>query len=99
MVVPPHLLFIPASITDEPLHPTDGAPLDREGYGLDRLAFELTQLAHHIVGEMGTRLTAGKTVVEDRLKLPQFLHEPFHILGDDLKRGHGKAFALGLTGW
>src|SRR5215510_11942666 len=99
MVVPPHLLLIPGHITDKPLQPTDGAPLDLEGHRLDRLAFELAELAHHIVEEMGARLTAGKTVVEGRLKLPQCLHEPFHIAGNDIKRGDGKCFAGSPTGW
>jgi hypothetical protein len=48
---------------------------------------------------MGTRLAARKTVVKDRLECPQFLHEPFHIAGDEVKRGNGKAFAAGPTGW
>src|SRR4029434_2498701 len=64
MVVPPHLCLIPVHITDKPLQPPDGAPFDVEGHGLDRLAFELTALAHHIVEEMGTGLTACKAIVE-----------------------------------
>jgi hypothetical protein len=32
-------------------------PLDVEGYGLDELAFETTELAHHIVKEMAAWLT------------------------------------------
>jgi hypothetical protein len=92
-------LLIPGHITEKPLQPTDGAPLDLQGHGLDRLAFELAELAHHIVEEMGARLTAGKTVVEGRLKRPQFLHEPFHIAGDEVKRGNGKAFTAGPTSW
>ncbi len=98
MIVPPHLFLIPVHITDKPLHPTDGAPFDVKGHGLDRLAFELTALAHHRVEEMGTWLTACKTVVEGRLKLPEFLHESFHIAGDEVKHGNGKAFAVGPTG-
>jgi hypothetical protein len=65
LVVPSHLLLIPGDITDKPLHPTDGAPLDLEGHRLDRLAFELAELAHHIIEEMRAWLTARKTVVED----------------------------------
>src|SRR5207249_5536976 len=64
MVIPHHLLLIPAHITDKPLQPTDSAPFDVEGHRLNRLAFELAQLAHHIVKEMGTRLTACKTIVK-----------------------------------
>jgi hypothetical protein len=99
MVVPPHLLLIPDHITEQPLHPTAAPPLDVEGHRLDRLAFERTQLPHHRVEAMGPRLTTGKTVMEGRLKLPQFLYEPFHIAGYDLKRRHGKSFAVGPTGW
>src|SRR5215813_5675900 len=99
MVIPLHLFLIPVHITDEPLQPTDGTPFDVEGHGLDGLAFELTELAHHIVKEMGARLTTGKTVVKGGLELPQCFHEPFHIAGDKVKRGNGKAFAAGPTGW
>jgi hypothetical protein len=48
---------------------------------------------------MGTRFTAGKTVVKGRLKLPQFLQKPFDIAGYYLKRGQSKAFAGSPTGW
>src|SRR2546423_206307 len=99
MIVPPHLLLIPGDITDKPLHPTDGTPLDLKGHRLDRLAFELAELAHHIVEEMSAWLTAGKTVVEGRLKRPKFPHEPFHIARYEVKRGNSKAFAAGPTGW
>src|SRR5262249_27342119 len=59
MIVPPHLFLIPDDITDKPLQPPDGAPLDLEGHRLDRLAFELTELTNHIVKEMHAWLTAG----------------------------------------
>src|SRR4030095_9739136 len=90
VVVPEHLLLIPDDITEKPLHPTDGAPLDVESHGLDRLAFELTQLAHHIVEEIGTRLTPCKTIVEDGLERPEFLREPFHIPRADVKSRAGR---------
>jgi hypothetical protein len=60
---------------------------------------EPAQLAYHIVEEMGARLTSRKTVVKGRLELPQFLHESFHIAGDKVKGGDGKAYAVGPTGW
>ena len=50
-------------------------------HGLDGFAFELTELAHHIIEEMRTRLTACKTVMKGGLELPQFAHEAFHITG------------------
>jgi hypothetical protein len=59
----------------------------------------MIELTNHIVKEMPTRLTAGKTVVKGGLKLPQFLHEPLYIAGDEVKRGNGKAFAAGPTSW
>src|SRR4029450_12106750 len=99
MVIPHHLLLIPAHITDEPLQPADRAPFDVEGHRLNRLACELAQLAGHIVQEMGTRLTACKTVVKGGLELPQFVHEAFYITGNDVKRGNGKSFTIGPTGW
>src|SRR5262249_6353027 len=82
---------------EKPLQPSNGAPLDLECHGLDRLAFQLAELTDHRVKEMSARLTADKTVVKGGLELPQFLHEPFHITGDEVKRGNGKAFAAGPT--
>jgi len=99
MVVPHHLLLIPDAITDKPLQPTDGTPLNLERHGLNRLAFKLTELAYHVVKEMGARFTAWKTVVKGRLKLLEFVHEAFHITGHHVKRGNGKTFAFRPTGW
>src|SRR5262249_18497745 len=99
MIVPPHLCLIPDDITDKALQSTDRAALHLEGHGLDGVAFQLTELPHHRVKEMGPRLTAGKTVVKGGLELPQFLHEPSHIAGDEVKGGNGKAFTADPTGW
>src|SRR4029450_5865062 len=52
-----------------------------------------------IIEEMGPRFAASKTVVEGRLKLPQFLHKPFDITGDNLKCGQSKSFAGSPTDW
>src|SRR4029434_9480180 len=62
MVVPQHLLLIPECVTDKSLHPPDGASCHLEGHGLDGLAFQLTELAYHIVEEMDAWLTACNTV-------------------------------------
>jgi hypothetical protein len=70
-----------------------------EGHGLNRLAFELAALADHIVKEMGSRLTASKTVVKGGLECPQFVHEAFHITGKDVKCGNGKFTTIGPTDW
>jgi Protein of unknown function (DUF3987) len=51
-----------------------------QGQRLNRLAFERTALAHHVVEAMGAWLTARKTVVKDHLELLQFVHKAFHIL-------------------
>jgi hypothetical protein len=99
MVIPQHLLLIPPDITDKPLEPTDRPPFDMEGHGLNRLAFELAELANHIVKEMGPWLTARKTVVKGGLERPQFVHEAFHITRDEVKRGNGKFITIGPTGW
>jgi hypothetical protein len=48
---------------------------------------------------MRAGLTPCETVVEDGLELPQFLYEPFHITGSEVKRGDGEGFAFGSTGW
>src|SRR4029453_5024358 len=98
MVVPHHLLLLPDTITDKPLQPADSAPLYAERHRLDRLAFERTELAHHVVKEMDARLTPRKTVVKGRLELLQFVYEAFHIPGNYVKRGNGKTFAFRPTG-
>ena len=86
-------MLIPDDITDEPLQPPDRASLDSESQRLNGLPFELAALPHHIIEEMGPRFTARKTVVEGRLKLPQFLQNPFDITGDNLKCGQSTSFA------
>jgi hypothetical protein len=48
---------------------------------------------------MVTRFTTHKTVVEGRLELLQFLQEAFHIAGDYIKGGNGKAFVSASTDW
>ena len=77
----------------------DSAPLHLEGQRLDGLPFQRAQLTDHIIKEMGTWFTAGKTVVKGCLDLPQFLQEPFHIAADEVKGGNGKCFARSPTGW
>jgi hypothetical protein len=99
MVTPQPLLLSPPDLTDKPLEPADRPPCDMEGHGRNRLAFELAELADHIVKEMGPRLTARKTVVQGGLELPQFVHEAFHIPRDEVKCGNGKFITIGPTGW
>jgi hypothetical protein len=70
-----------------------------ERHWLNGLPFQPTELAHHIVEEMGAWLTPRETIVKDGLERPQFLQEPFDIVGDNVKRGNGKAFAGSPTGW
>ena len=69
------------------------------GIKSNRLPFQRTQLVHQRVKEMCARLTAGKVVVKGRQEFPQFLYEPFHIAGREVKRGNGKSLTLGPTGW
>jgi hypothetical protein len=88
-----------ATSYDKPLQPTDRAARDLESHWLNELPSQLTQLAYHIVKEMGTRLTAGKAVVKGLLELPQFLQDPLHIAGDKVKHGNGKFFAGSPTLW
>jgi len=42
------------------------------------LRLEFAALAHHIIKEMLSGLTARKTVVEGRLERSEFVHEPLH---------------------
>src|SRR5262249_47129653 len=99
MIGPPHVLLIPDHITQKALQPPDGPALHVEGHGLDRLPLEWAQLAHHIIEEMGARLTPGKTVVKGGLEFPEFLQEPLYIGGGEVKGGNRKAFIVGPTGW
>src|SRR5215475_5014069 len=99
MGVPPPLLLVPAAITEKPRHPTDGPPLNPEGDRLNGLAFQLTAWANHRVKAMEARLAPRPTVVEGRLQLPECVHEPFHIAGDQVKCRHRKPVAFRPTGW
>jgi hypothetical protein len=93
------VLLIPGDITEKPLEPTDVSPRDLEGHGLDGLAFQRTQLAHHIIKEMSARLTPRKTIVKEALELLEFVSEPGHILGGEIKGGNRKLVACRPTRW
>jgi len=93
------VLLIPGDLTEKPLEPTDAAPRDPEGYGLNGLTFQRTQLAHHIVKEMGAWLTSRKTVVKEALELLEFVGEPGHIAGCESKGGNHKLVACRSTRW
>src|SRR6185295_20405194 len=99
MVRPPHGLLVPGYITHKPLQPADRPALDVEGHWLDRLPGERTQLAHHIIEEMGARLTPGKTVMKVGLELPEFLQQPCHVGRGQVTGGNRKTFTGGPTGW
>src|SRR5215471_5277027 len=55
--------------------------------------------ASNRVKAMGARLTPRKTVVQERLKLPERFHAPFHIAGDQVQCRQRKTFAFRPTGW
>jgi hypothetical protein len=93
------MLLIPGDFTEEPLQPTDAAPRDPEGHGLNGLAFQRTQLAHHIIKEVGARFTPRKTVVKEALELLEFVCEPGHIPGCELKGRNRKLVACRPTRW
>jgi len=93
------MLLIPGDLTEKPLQPTDAPSWDPEGHGLDRLACQWTQLAHHIIKEMGARFTPRKTVVKEALELLEFVGEPGHIPGGELKGGNRKLVACCPTRW
>ena len=88
------MLLIPGDISEKPLEPTDASPGDPEGHGLDGLPFQGAQLAHHIIKEMGARLTPRKTVVKETLELLEFVGEPGHIAGCESKRGESQTRRL-----
>jgi hypothetical protein len=48
---------------------------------------------------MGARLTPRETVVKETLELLEFVGEPGHILGGDLKGGYRKLVACCPTRW
>ena len=93
------MLLIPGDLTEKPLQPTDAPSWDPEGHGLDGLPFQGTQLAHHIIKEMGARLTARKTVVKEAVELLEVVAEPGHIPGGEIKGGHRKLVACRPTRW
>jgi len=93
------MLLIPGDLTEKPLQPTDAAPWDPKGHRLDRLALQRTQWAHHIIKEMGARLTPRKTVVKEALELLEFVGAPGHIPGGELKGGNRKLVACRPTRW
>jgi hypothetical protein len=70
-----------------------------EGHRFNRLAFQVTELADHVVKEMGARLTPCKAVVKRGLKLPEFLQELFRITGDKVKGRNSKSYVGSPTGW
>ena len=96
-IIPPHRRLIPADSTDTPLPPTERAPLTMPRHRRDRLAFQLTALAHHRVAEMDAGLTACTAVMQGGLALPQFLYEPFHSARDSVKSRDGKRFVWGAA--
>src|SRR5215831_6099495 len=73
MVGVPHLRLIPDDLTETPLHRPHVAAFYPQRDGLDRFAFQGTELAYHIAKEMLPRLAPGKTLVEDCMKTPQFV--------------------------
>jgi len=48
---------------------------------------------------MGARLTPGKTVVKEALELLEFVAEPGHIPGGEIKGGNRKLVACRTTRW
>ncbi len=72
-------------------------PFDLEGHGLDRFAFEFTELADHVVKEMLTGLAAQKTMPELLLEGLEFVQESVDIMGGKIKRGDGEQLAFGPT--
>jgi hypothetical protein len=48
---------------------------------------------------MGARLTPGKTVVKEALELLEFVGEPGHIPGGELKGGNRKLIVCRPTRW
>ena len=99
MIGPPHVLLIPGDLAEKPLQPTDAPAWDPESHGLDRLACQRAQLAHHIIKEMGARLTPRKTVVKEALELLEFVGEPGHIPRGEIKGGHRTLVVCRPTRW
>src|SRR5918992_1553013 len=97
VVLPPHLIFVPHPITDKALHATDVGVHDLDGHRLNGFALEGTELAHHVVEKMLTRLTSGKTVMACGLERAKLIHEPFYIAGEYLERGNSNSAAFSPT--
>src|SRR5262245_26932968 len=74
MIRLPHGLFIPERVTDEPLHRPDLAPFHAECHRLNRLPFQGTELAHHIIEKLVPRFLPSKTGPKSGVEPAEFVH-------------------------
>jgi hypothetical protein len=99
MVRPEHLGVIPDRITDA-ARPRPHVPaLHLEGYGFDRFAFQLTELAYHVMEEMVPGFAPRTALAKGGMKAVQFVHKAFDIAGIKRKLGDGEHVPFGPTGW
>jgi hypothetical protein len=93
------VLRIPGDLTAKPLEPPDAPPRHPEGHGLNGLACQRPPWAHHLIKEMGARLTSGNTGVQEALELLEFVDEPGHIPGGEITGGNRKRVVGRPTRW
>jgi hypothetical protein len=99
MVRPEHLGVIPDRVTNAALHRPHIPALHLEGHGFDRFAFQMTELAHHVVEEMVPGLAPRKAIAKGSMKAVQFVHKACDIAGLKRKLGDGEHVPFGPTGW
>ena len=74
-----HLDLVPDVITDEPLHAPHVTPFHLEGYGLDRFAFQGTELPDQIAKKVRAGLTPCEALAEGFMKASQFMQKAVNI--------------------
>src|SRR5262249_13471536 len=70
-----------------------------EGHGCDRLAFQITELAHHVIEEMVPGLAPRKALATGGVKAVPFVHKALDIAGIKRQLGDCEHVPFGPTGW
>jgi len=92
-----HQGCIPDIIAHAALHPPDVAPYDVQRHGLDRFAFECTQLADHGVEAMLAGLAPRKTPPKLVMESLEFVKKSVDITRGEIKLRDGEHLAFGAV--
>jgi hypothetical protein len=99
MVHASHLGFVPDVITHETWPTGDVTASNLKGRGLDRLAFQGTELPDHRAKAMLAGFALCETVAEGLMKTTQCVQKPFDIRTFEGKPGERQRLAVGPTYW